>query len=166
MTTKRKKTAGLTKAFLLLLPLILLGGVIAVFVRTGGGLELAPPAPVEELTVERTVLEPGSIDIAVRNSGPEELTIAQVVINDAIWPTSISPGATIPRLGQATIHLDYGWVAGEAYSLTLLTSNAIAFDLEIPVAFTTPTPAGRTFLSFALIGLSSQCTWASSGFQS
>jgi ZIP family zinc transporter len=35
----------------------------------------------------------------------------------------------------------------------MLTSNAIAFDLEIPVAFTTPTPTGRTFLSFALIGL-------------
>ena len=152
-TSKKRRAVGLTRAVLLLLPLILLGGVIALFVSTGGGLQLASPAPVEELTVERTVLVPGSIDISVRNSGPEELTIAQVIINDAVWPMSVSPEATIPRLGQATVHLDYMWVEGEAYAITLFTSNAIAFDVEVPVAFTTPKPTGRTLASFTLIGL-------------
>lgn len=150
---KGKKATGLAKAVLLLLPLILLGGVIALFVSTGGGLDLAPPAPLEELTIERTLLEPGSIEIVVRNSGPEELTLAQVVINDAIWPMSVSPKAEIPRLGQATVHLDYMWAQGEAYDLTLLTSNSIAFDVQIPVAFATPAPSGHTFLGFTLIGL-------------
>ena len=152
-TTPPRKPLGLTTAALLVLPLILLGGVIALFMRTGGGLDLASPAPVEDLTVERTTLEPGAIRIALRNAGPEDLTIAQVVINDAFWPATVLPDRTVPRLGRATIHLDYAWVEGEAYAITILTSNAVAFDVEIPVAFTTPAPTGRTLGGFTLIGL-------------
>jgi ZIP family zinc transporter len=152
-TTQPRKPLGLTTAVLLVLPLIVLGGIIVLFVRTGGGLDLVSPAPVEDLTVERTMLAPGRIDIAVRNAGPQDLTIAQVMINDAIWPASVLPDRTVPRLGQATVHLDYAWVKGEAYALTILTGNAVAFDVEIPVAFTTPAPTGRTFGGFTLIGL-------------
>lgn len=148
-----KRGFNVVTALLLILPLILLAGVIVLFLNTGGGLQLQSPAPVEALTVERTVLEPGSIDIIVRNSGPEDLTIAQVIINDAIWPMTVSPGPTIPRLEEATVHLDYMWSEGEAYGITLFTSNAIPFEVEIPVAFTTPRPTARTFWSFALIGL-------------
>jgi zinc transporter ZupT len=152
-TTQGRKPLGLTTAVLLILPLILLGGIVALFLRTGGGLELASPAPVEDLTVERTTLEPGAIDIALRNASPKDLTIAQVIINDAIWPATVLPDRTVPRLRRATVHLDYAWVEGEAYAITILTSNAVAFDVEIPVAFTTPTPTGRTFGGFTLIGL-------------
>jgi zinc transporter ZupT len=151
-TTKARRF-GLLTALLLILPLVLLGGVIALFLRTGGGLQLSTPVPVEALTVERTILRPGEIELLVRNAGPRDLTIAQVIINDAVWPMTISPGATIPRLGAASIHLDYMWVEGEAYAITLLTGNAIAFGVEIPAAFTTPEPTGRTFAGFTLIGI-------------
>ena len=149
----QKKTISLTTALLVLLPLLVLGGVILLFLRTGGGLKLAPPAPVEDLSIERTLLSPGGIDLVVRNAGPQDLTIAQVVINNAVWPFSVSPSPTIPRLSQATVHLDYDWIHGEAYSLSLFTTNSLAFNADIPVAFTTPRPNGRTFLSFTLIGL-------------
>lgn len=152
-STPEKKPFSWLTAVLLLLPLILLGGVIALFLNTGGGLDLAAPVPIEALTVERIILKPGSIDVIVRNSGPEALTIAQVAINEAIWPFSVSPETTISRLGEATLHLDYNWSEGEAYGLTLFTTNAIAFGVEIPVAFTTPEPTGRTFWSFTLIGV-------------
>jgi len=144
---------SLTTAILLILPLVALGGVILLFVRTGGGLDLASPAPVEALSIERTILDPGSIDVLLRNTGPHDLTIAQVIINDAVWPMRVSPGPTIPRLGRATLHLDYNWVEGEAYGLTLFSTNAIPFDVEIPVAFTTPQPTGRTFAGFTLVGV-------------
>ena len=133
--------------------MVALAGVILLFLKTGGGLSLASPAPVESLSIERTVLEPGKIEIYVRNSSPEDLTIAQAVVNDAVWPFTISPGATIPRLQNAWITLDYPWSYGEAYFVRLFTSNAIPFDLEIPVAFETPQPNSYTFLSFTLIGL-------------
>ena len=65
---------------LLLLPIMLLAGVIAVFLNTSAGLEFKAPVPIEDLTVERIVMQPGSIEIDLRNASPQALTIAQVVI--------------------------------------------------------------------------------------
>ncbi|MGW8251157.1 MAG: ZIP family metal transporter, partial [Anaerolineales bacterium] len=151
---KSKSTSfTLTTAVLLILPLVVLGGVIALFLSSSGGLNLSSPAPIEALTVERTVLTPGHIAIHVRNGSPEELTIAQVIINDAVWRFSATPDATIPRLGRATVNLDYMWSQGEAYGITLFTNNSIPFDVEIPVAFVTPQPRASTFWSLTLVGI-------------
>ena len=100
MPVEGQKRFNPLTAVLLILPLIALGGVIILFLNTGGGLQLSAPAPVEALTVERTVLKPGSIDIIVRNGSPEELTIAQVIINDAIWPNSHKPHSSIHTRSQ------------------------------------------------------------------
>jgi hypothetical protein len=89
----------------------------------------------------------------VRNTGPEEINVAQVVINEAIMPFTIAPNTAIPRLGTALIHINYPWTYGEAYSVTVFTSNAIAFAVDIPVAFETPQPSASTFWGFTLIGL-------------
>ncbi len=153
VTSTGEKRHNSTITALLILPLIVLAGVILLFLKTGGGLALTSPAPIEALTVERTILRPGKIEIAVRNTSPEELTISQVIVNNAVWPYTTSGGATIPRLGTTTIILDYPWSYGEAYAVRLFTTNAIAFDVEIPVAFETPEPDSKTFLSFTLIGL-------------
>jgi zinc transporter ZupT len=138
---------------LLLIPIILLVGVIVLFLYTGGGLRLESPAPVENLDVEKYVLERNEIHLYVRNTGPEELTIATVVINEAVMPFTVTPSATIPRLGRAEIHVNYAWSQGEAYGITIFTSNAIPFTVDIPVAFQTPQPSSRTFWAFTLIGL-------------
>ena len=138
---------------LLLIPIILLVGVIALFLSTGGGLDLQAAAPVEELTIERYTLERNEIELHVRNTGPEEINVAQVVVNEAIMPFTITPNTTIPRLGTALIHINYPWTYAEAYSVTVFTSNAIAFAVDIPVAFETPQPSAATFWGFTLIGL-------------
>ena len=138
---------------LLLIPILALAGVITLFLSTGGGLNLQSAAPVEGLDVERYVLRYGNIDLYVRNTGPQDITISQIIINSAVWPFHVEPNATIPRLGRATIHLDYGWVYGEAYAIRIFTSNSIPFDIQIPVAFQTPQPSSKTFWSFTLIGL-------------
>ena len=138
---------------LLLIPIILLAGVIVLFLKTGGGLELHSPAPIENLTIERYHLERGHIELHVQNNGPAPLTIAQVIINDAVMPFEVSPSATIPRLGKALITINYAWTMGEAYGVRIFTSNAIPFDVAIPVAFATPAPETKTFWGFTLIGL-------------
>lgn len=138
---------------LLLIPIILLAGVIVLFLSTGGGLDLEAPVPVENLTIERYHLERNMIELHVQNTGPEELTIASVIINEAVMPFTVSPSATIPRLGRANIHVNYAWSYGEAYGITLFTSNAVPFAVDIPVAFETPQPSPRTFWGFTLIGL-------------
>ena len=127
--------------------------MIAIFLKNSGALRLALPVPVEALTIERTVLKPGSIDLMVRNASHQDVTLAQAIINDAVWLMSVTPSATIPRLSRATVHLEYPWVEGEAYGIALFTSSAIPFGAEIPVAFATPQPDQQTFLSFTLIGI-------------
>jgi zinc transporter ZupT len=138
---------------LLLVPVILLAGVIALFLTTGGGLDLESPAPVENLDIERYHLEPNFIELHVRNTGPEELTIATVIINEAVMPFTVTPDTTIPRLGKANIQVNYAWSYGEAYGIKIMTSNAVPFETEIPVAFVTPQPSSATFWGFTLIGL-------------
>ena len=88
-----------------------------------------------------------------RTPVPQEITIAQVNINDAIWPYTVSPDRTIPRLGSATITLDYPWVTGEAYELSIFTSNGIVLHTAIPVAATTSTASAGTLWSFTVIGI-------------
>jgi len=138
---------------LLLVPIVLLAGVIALFLTTGGGLDLRSAAPVEDLSIERYILKRNLIELHVRNTGPEELTIAQLAINEAIMPFTVTPDTSIPRLGRAVIHINYPWSDGEAYGITVFTTNAIAFGVDIPVAFVTPQPTGGTFWGFTLIGL-------------
>ncbi len=138
---------------LLLLPILLLAGVIFLFLRTGGGLDLRSPAPIENLTIERYKLERGHIELYVQNTGPDRLTVASVIINDAVMPFEVTPSPEIPRLGRATIMIQYAWTEGEAYGVRVFTGNSIPFDVDIPVAFVTPQPEARTFWSFTLIGL-------------
>src|SRR4051812_40647339 len=75
-----------------LVPLLLLGAVLAYLVATGGGLqELAGP-PVEKIAFERITLPgPGMIKVTVVNDGPQEITIPQVIIDDAYWQFSAEP---------------------------------------------------------------------------
>lgn len=138
---------------LLLIPILLLGGVIAVFLSTGGGLQLASSAPLESLVVERYVLRPGSIELQLRNNSPQALKVAQVVVNNAVMQFEMHPSTEIPRLGRASILIQYPWIHAEAYSLTVFTSNGIAFGVDIPIAMETPQPGTGTLLSFTLIGL-------------
>jgi ZIP family zinc transporter len=152
--TDKTKTSGtsLRTIGLLLLPVLLLAGVIAIFLSNNGGLDFNNPVPIESLTVERTILTEHHFEIVVRNTSPQDLTIAQLVVNDGVRPFTMDPGFTIPRLGTASIHIEYGWVEGEAYGIRLFSENAVAFDVDIPVAFDSPVPNAQNFLAFGLIG--------------
>lgn len=150
-TTKNRFT--FQTFILLLLPIILLAGVIALFLQTGGGLDMDSPAPIENLSIERYHLERGHIELHVQNTGPAELTVAQIIVNEAVMPFEASPSAAIPRFGKAVITVNYAWTEGEAYAVRVFTSNAVPFDVAIPVAFETPAPEAKTFWSFTLIGL-------------
>lgn len=148
-STSAGRTLGL-----FLVPVALLAAVIALFLVTNGaGLNVAPAAPIEALTFERTVLRRDEIELRVRNTGPEPLTLAQLVVNEAVWPFEASPSATLPRLGTAVVRIDYPWVEAEPYTLRFFTGNAIPFETVIDAAAETATPDAGTLLSFTLIGL-------------
>ena len=136
-----------------LVPLLLLGAVLAYIVVIGGGLrELAGP-PVESLKIERITLPaPDLIKIEVINDGPQTITVPQVLIDDAFWQFSVTPSTTIPRLGRATYTVPYPWVKEEAHAVQLITGLGTVFAGEIPVAIQAPKIDLNLFLRFALIG--------------
>jgi zinc transporter, ZIP family len=149
----RERGGGRPAWLLGLLPLLLIAAAIGAFVAFDGpGLGERRGPPAEELAVERTVLRPGSIELTVRNDGPDAVRIAQAQVNDAFVQFS---GADDPigRLESATVHLSHDWNEGEAYKVALLTSTGGTITHEIPVAVETP-EGGLSFLGLmALLGL-------------
>lgn len=136
-----------------LVPLLLLGVVLAYLVATGGGLQELSGPPVEQITFERITLpEPGVIKVTVVNDGPQEVTIPQVLVDDAYWAYSVEPSNVIPRLGEATFTIPYPWVEEEVHVVRLISSLGMTFDGEIAAAVETPEPSGSLFWRFALIG--------------
>ncbi|MBI2485623.1 MAG: hypothetical protein HYW01_01410, partial [Deltaproteobacteria bacterium] len=71
------------------LPLIVLGLMVYWFATKGTSLIETTAVPVEKLDFERIILHPEEIIAYVRNSGPTEITIAQVTVNEALWGASI-----------------------------------------------------------------------------
>ena len=159
MTTQTSTTTPTTRFggmawILILVPLLLLGLLIAYLILTGGGLtDLAGP-PVEKITIQRIVLpEPGVIQVQVINDGPQEVTIPQLLVDDAYWDFTADPSNTIPRFGEAVFTIPYPWVTEETHVVRLITSLGVTFDGEIAAAVETPSPSTDLFWRFGLIGL-------------
>jgi zinc transporter ZupT len=149
----QRERSGRPAWLLGLLPLLLIALAIGAFVALDGpGLGERRGPPVEELAVERTVLEPGTIQLTVRNDGADAVQIAQAQVNDAFVQFS---GAEEPiaRLDTATVTLQQPWVEGEAYEVNLVTSTGGTFAHEIPVAVATPANDLGFFGLMALLGV-------------
>lgn len=154
-TGRPQERANMIKTLgLFLLPVLVLAVVIAAFLySSGAGLNVEPAAPIESLQFDRTTLKPGVIELELQNTSPQELSIAQININDGIVPFTIAPSPTIPRLGRATLTIPYPWVEANAYAITIFSSNAVPFNTEIAVASETRGADSGTLISFTLIGL-------------
>jgi ZIP family zinc transporter len=139
---------------LALVPLVLLGIVLSYLVATGGGLtELAGP-PVEKISIQRATLpQPGIIRIEVVNDGPQEVTIPQIIVDDAYFMFKAEPSNIIPRLGRAVFTVNYPWVAQETHHIGLITSLGTVFTHEIAVAVQSPRLSPSLFAEFGAVGL-------------
>ncbi len=134
-------------------PLALIGAALAALLAFGGdtlGDRVGPP--VEELAFERTTLEPGKIELTVRNTGPDPVTVAQVFVADSYVDFSAGD-PTLDRLASERFTLDYPWSEGNPYVVTFVTSSGLTIEHEIPVAVATPSRDGTFFGLMALLGL-------------
>lgn len=110
--------------------------------------------PLEELTVQRVLFpEDGRIQLSVINGGPDPVTIAQVLVDDAYWNFEITPDNTLGRLQQATIDLNYPWVDGEPLPIVLVTATGLTFGTEVDVAVQSPQTNTATFVAYGLLGI-------------
>jgi zinc transporter ZupT len=138
-----------------LAPLVLLAGLVFLFLRIGPvGVFRATFPPVEELTLERVRLpEPGVMEVSVVNGGPEAVTIAQVMVDDANWVHTVDGSRKVERLERRTVRIPYPWVEGEPLTVTVVTNTGLTFSTEVAVATQSPAVDARYLATFALLGV-------------
>ncbi|MDH4177505.1 MAG: metal transporter [Thermoleophilia bacterium] len=139
-----------------LVPVVLLAIAVALVVARGGDIvDLigVNPPPADEFDVRRVEFGPGEIRILVRNPQPDDLTIASVTVDDAIWPFAVDGPTTLGRLRSSTIVVAYDWVDGEPISVGVTSSTGIETVEEIAAAVETPQASARGFLGYGLLGL-------------
>jgi len=135
-----------------LVPLVVLAAAIALFVALDApGLDRIGVAE-EEIAIERTVLNPGEIELRLRNDGADPVEIRQAIVNDGFTEFT-QTSESIGRLGANTIKIQYPWLEGEAYEVLLLTSTGGTVDTAIDVAVETPDADLGFYGLMALIGL-------------
>jgi zinc transporter ZupT len=136
------------------LPLLLIAAALAAFALLDGpGLGERSGPPVESVSVERTVLRPGEIELTLRNDGPDAVEVAQVAVNDGFAPFTAGDGLEIGRLDSTTLEIAYPWIEGEAYEIAVLTSTGGTIDAVIPVAAETPEADLGFYGLMALLGI-------------
>jgi zinc transporter, ZIP family len=137
-----------------LIPVLLLAAMLALFTFTNPlAIFSSNLPPVENLSIQRVTVTQDGFRFNVVNGGPEDVTIAQVMVDNAFWNYSIAPSGTIPRLGEATITMQYPWVEGEPHAVTLVTSTGTTFGGEVAIATETPQPGLTEFLTYGLLGI-------------
>jgi zinc transporter, ZIP family len=138
----------------LILPLIVLGALLAILILTRPLDRLTSSAPpVEQLNVESVRLTPGRIALSVRADGSGPLRIAQVQVDGAYRQFTQDPAGPIDRLGRARLDIPFPWVSGEAHHIALLTSTGAIFEHTIDVAQETPRYEVPTLALLGLVGL-------------
>jgi ZIP family zinc transporter len=108
--------------------------------------------PIEELAVEQTKLTPNKIELAVRNTGPDPVDIAQVFVADS-YVDFQGADEPIDRLGSETITIDFPWQEGQPYLVSFVTSTGVVIEHQIAAAVQTPDTDGDLFALMALLGL-------------
>lgn len=138
----------------LILPLVLLAAALAVFLLSDPMRTLTGnQPPVEELHVQRALMLEDGIELHVINGGPEPVTLAQVMVDEAYWAFAVSPSPRIGRMESVVVHVPYMWVEGELHEIRLVSSTGATFDHTIEVAVPAPTPDARRWLMLAVLGI-------------
>lgn len=135
-----------------LAPLAVIGILVALFLAFNPIGSLREIPPVEAIAVERTVFTSDAIEMKVRNDGPDEVTIAQVLVNDSYWNFSMSD-ETLGRLESSDITIPYPWEEGLPVNIALITSTGATIEHQVAVAILTPEADAETLGVYALLGL-------------
>ena len=135
-----------------LIPLLVLGGMI-IFLFGPGQSFLNKGISLPEITIERTEFQEDKIIAYIRNTGPEQIEIAQADINDRITPAAIEPGKTLSRLAEAKVIIPFSWTPGVPYEVGVTTSEGTRFSKSIDAAALAPVPNVAQASYFAVIGV-------------
>ena len=135
-----------------LIPLIVLAGML-VFLFGPGMSILNVGIPLPEITIEKIEFQNNKIIAFIRNTGPEEIEIAQADINDRIIPAAIEPSKSLSRLAEAKVIVPFPWNAGVPYEVGVTISDGTRFSKSVEAATLAPTPNIEQASYFAIIGI-------------
>lgn len=124
---------------------------------------LVPPSPnipqeaLEELTVYRVEFKPGEILVHVLNTGPVNVRVVAVQVggvghSPSLWSFFVEPSDEIPPLGSATVRVFFSWIAGDPYTIKLITSSGTTFTVENVIAALTITSPTQVLTIGTLLG--------------
>ena len=135
-----------------LAPIVVIAALVLAFVQLDpiGSLRAVPP--VEEIAVERTTLTENHVELQLRNDGPDTVSIAQVLVNDAYTPFEAGD-MELGRLESSTLAFDYPWEEGMPLAIGILTSTGVVVTHDIEAASLTPALDAPTLWIYALLGL-------------
>jgi zinc transporter ZupT len=134
------------------LPLAALVVLLAVLVAADPLRSITTAPPTEAMAVERVTFSPGTVELRVRNDGPEPVTVAQVLVNDAYWDHTMSD-RSLDRFQASTIEITYPWQEGLPLHIAMVSSTGLTFEHEVEVATVTPVLDGTVLGRYALVGL-------------
>jgi ZIP family zinc transporter len=147
------KGSGLSRFLWLLLPVVVLAAAIVWLFQTNPLQNFDNGAPpVENLTIERTILDQQGMRLLVRAGGSDPMTIAQVQVDAAYWEFRQEPQGPIARGDTAWISLPFPWMLGEAHKVTFVTNTGATFDHEIAVAVPSPATTAGSLWFQAVLG--------------
>ena len=147
---KRKKMISLLLA---ILPLIILAGMVYFLLSPYGQNLINTGVPLPEVTIEKVEFHENQVVAFIRNTGPEQVTIAQADINDRIQAAAIEPSPVLTRLSEAKVMIPFLWNTAEPYEVGITTSDGTRFSKIIEAAAPAPIPNINQFLLFALLGV-------------
>jgi hypothetical protein len=86
--------------------------------------------PPGDVTVTGIDLEPGSMGIVVSNASDEPAKLAQVAI-DSGFVAYDGPIRTVAPHTTARLIVPYPWIAGQGYSVKVLTGGGAALEYRL-----------------------------------
>ncbi len=133
-------------------PLLLVGAMTWWFLSSGVAWLRLGSVPIEKLAIERIIFRPQEVVLKVRNVGPGPLSVGQLLVNDAMWDFSITPGRELGRMKGATLSIAYDWLQGEPYVFTIVSGTGLRHTRHVEIATMTPVASPRSFLLFGALG--------------
>ena len=153
--TEREITKQSNTWLFLVVPVVLVIGLVFLFLNTNP-IQVATGdlPPIENLEIQQINLpEHGMIELHVINAGPDDVVIAQVLVDDAYWNFTVDTGRTLSSLESAVVYIPYPWIETEAHEIVLITTTGATFDAEIELAVQTPRPGVNQMMAYALVGV-------------
>jgi zinc transporter, ZIP family len=148
----RTQTLRRRSRWLVALPLVGMVLVVATLLALDPIRSLTDTEPVESLALERAVLGDNRVNLHVRNDGYVDLTIAQVMVNDAYWEHTVGQ-RDLGRFDGTTVSFDYPWEPEIPLHIAVLVDSGEVIEYEIDNPSLTPDLDRPTIGTLGLVGL-------------